>query len=138
MRHKLAVLTLAALTLTGCSSTATASPEEQEEAEASDCVTVSDGVATALANGIDQTSVTLDRFAAAPSPDTDGLWYIAAHWDDGELDGEATWATTQDPTGTDAAFLSVDAVAETISIYNRLEGGTAAAPGAQAATACLQ
>jgi hypothetical protein len=129
MRHKLTILALAALTLTGCSSTT-------EPAPAPDCVTVSDGVATALTNGITH-NITLTRFAATPSPNTDGIWYVAAHWDDGDLEGEAVWATTQNPAGEDAAFLSVDEVAETISTYNRLDGGTAAAPGAQAATNCL-
>jgi hypothetical protein len=133
MRHKLTALALAALTLTGCSSTAT--PQTTPEPE---CVTVSDGVATALTNGITQTGVTLTRFAATPSPDTDGIWYVAAHWDDGTNTGQAVWATTQNPTGEDAAFLSVDEVAETISMYNRLDGGTSAAPGAQAATNCLK
>lgn len=127
-------LLLVGLLLTGCASTAVAEPEPAPE---SDCIEVSEGVAAALAGGITDTAVTLDSFAAVPSPETDGVWYVAAHWDDGTLDGDATWATTQDPTGDDAAFLSVDEVAETISMYNRLEGGTAAAPGAIAATACL-
>lgn len=130
------LIAAAALLLTGCTATTAPQAAAPTAEPAVECVTISDGVAAALEAGL-KPDITLTSYAAAPSPTTDGLWYVAATYTTAGSEGEAVWITQQNPTGTDAAFLSVDAVAEQISTYHRLEGGSITAPGATEATACL-
>lgn len=121
------------LLLAGC---APSSPTKDEQP--SDCLTVSDAVQAALQDGIDTQDVVLGAMAAVPSPTEDSVWYIAAEYQTPNDDGTATWLTSQDPTATDQAdFQSVDEVAESLSSFDRVEGGSAQTPGAVAATDCL-
>lgn len=137
MRHKIALLTAAALLLTGCSSTATASPEPEATEDSPECVMVSEGTANALRNGITDSAVTLGDIAAAEAPNSDA-WFVAAEYTSPDTDGVAVWYTTHDPAGDDNAFVSIDAVAEVISMYQRPTDASAAMEGAGLAEACLK
>lgn len=125
------------LALTGCSS-ATTTTTEPEAAPSADCLEINEAAIAALNQGIIDPAVTLNHYAAVPSPDNTELWYVAATYTTADSEGQAVWITQYDPTTSDSnAYLSVDAVAEAISDYHRLEGADITAPGAEASITCL-
>lgn len=138
--HKLIPLIAAATLLAGCAASTSTAPEAVPVATAADkCLELNSASIDALNAGITDPAVKLGQYAAVPSPEGTDLWYVAATYTADDLSGEAVWITQYDPTNSDDnAYLSVDAVAETISSYNRLEGADITAPGAVEATNCLE
>lgn len=128
-----------ALALTGCATTATTTASEPAETRPANCLTPNDAAIEALTTGIIDEEVELTGYAAVPAPSGEELWYVGATYTSPSIDGTAVWITQYDPTSSPSnAYLSIDAVAEAISDYHRLESGTAAAPGAVEVTACLK
>lgn len=136
--HKLIPLIAVVAVLTGCAAnTSTASSEPTDAPD--NCLELNTASIDALNAGITDPAVKLGQYAAVPSPEGTDLWYVAATYTADDLNGAAVWITQYDPTNSDDnAYLSVDAVAETISNYNRLEGADITAPGAVEATNCLE
>lgn len=143
MRLPLIALAAAVLLLTGCSNPPPAPADAIEPTEPTvECLTVTDGAINAL-QALAKENVTIER-ATAVTDKPEGPWYVAAEFtidygfDDIETD-TATWITRQDPTtATDAAYLSVDAVAAVVTDYLREPGASASDPGAELAQDCLQ
>ena len=137
----------AILLLAGCSSTSPDIDPKDDEATPSatsefPCLEVSDGALGGLQT-LAKDNVTFLR-AVAVTDNPEGPWYVAAEFevdygfDDIQTD-TATWITQQDPTtATDAAYLSVDAVAAEVTEYVRQPGGSAADRGAELAQDCLE
>lgn len=141
MKRHVAVFTLPLLmlALTGCIRSAQPAPVEPDTADTAACLTLSAGASEALQHGLDEVwpNQSILNTAAIATPDGD-TWFVAATVDSQGDEVEAVWYTVNDPTEAgDNAYLSVDAVAETISYYARPDGASITMDGAQQALDCL-
>lgn len=124
----------ALLLLTGCApaTTPTATP-----AEADNCLTVSSSALASLQRHLDAKMTSQQIIHSAAVESGEG-WYLAARVDSQGDNVTAVWFTTSNPTvDEENAYVSVDAMAETISDYLRPTGFNVALPGAKQALACL-
>ncbi|WP_460719131.1 hypothetical protein [Microbacterium aureliae] len=97
---------------------------------------MTDGARAGLQWGLDDAGIgyTIERLAAV---EAEAGWFVAAHVVGEAGDTDAVWWTTQDPTtASDAAYLSVDAVAAVASSFVMPENLSGTDP-VEAALDCL-
>lgn len=128
----------AALILTGCSAGTNSSARDDEpQAPPAHCLTLSEGALESLQRHLQGGTLILD-IAAALSPTTGEAWFVAADVDSDGTKVRAIWYTMNDPTAEgENAYLSVNAMAATLSDYNRPTDATGTEDGAQLAEDCL-
>jgi len=138
---KLAVLTLPALViLSGCGLFVSSEDTEYgaEPTTPAHCLTISDGAQTTLQRHLQGGTIIRD-VAAVLSPVTGDGWFVAATLDVQGDEVTAIWYTVNDPTAEgDNAYMSVDAMAATISDFMRPTNATGTEDGADLARGCLQ
>lgn len=134
MKRATAPLLIAAFMLTGC---VTITPQAQAPAP-TDCLAIHPDAQASLQKHLDA-KMTPQAILAIHALEADDGWYVAAQVDSQGDDVTAVWYTTSDPTAAgENAYVSVDAMAETISDYLRPTGASIAPEGAREAEACLK
>lgn len=134
MKRIAAATILAALALTGC---APLTPQAQPATSAA-CLEIHPDAEASLQKHLDA-KMTPQRILEIRSVEADDGWYVAAHVDSQGDAVTAVWYTSNDPAAAgENAYVSVDAMAETISDYLRPVGASANMEGAQQAEACLR
>lgn len=135
MRRIAALPLVAVLGLTGCVSLD--GPVVKNIDRPSNCLTIHPDAQASLQKHLDA-KMTPQAILAIHALEADDGWYVAAHVDSQGDAVTAVWYTSNDPAAAgENAYVSVDAMAETISDYLRPTGAGIEIEGAQQAEACL-